>query len=162
MANPRLVRSLERKSLNRRGFAVLNLRDLVQSDDVRPDADLGIQAAELDDAASIPGLFHKVDEPPETRAAEILGVRQVAQELLPPLLSRHGRQLGSQFLALGGEPKLLAEDLDDGHVVDHFGLDVLEIDTGHGTDSKGREEPEAIHSILSRPTDQGVRNLTSR
>src|SRR5262249_15972888 len=112
-------------------FGFVELGDFVQTDDVRADANLRIQSAELDRAAIITGTVDQVAEDVEWCNEQIRGSRQIDQELLRPVLAGYQVELTGEFLALGRKSEFLAQDLDDGDVADHVRLDMLKVSGGH-------------------------------
>ena len=77
----------------------VDLGELVEADDVGADADLRVEAAELHRRGLVPGLLHEIEEDGETRAAEVLDVFHVDEQLPGPVLTRH-EEAPPEFLRL--------------------------------------------------------------
>ena len=81
---------------------VMDLHDLVEPDDIRPDAHVRIDAAELDRPLPGLGLFHHLEESRVSHAAQVAGPAQVHQERLSRTLADDRDQLGAEPRARSG------------------------------------------------------------
>ena len=115
-------------------FGSIKRGDLVQPDDVKADADLRVQIAELEVRSLVLRLLDQFQENGESGATEVLDVFHIDQKLLRPVLTGDERQFGSELLCLKRKPQFLGQDFHERNLADHAGGDVLKIDGGHGGD----------------------------
>ena len=158
---PDLLTLRPARSPHRRGLVVVDLDELRQADDLRPEPHAGLHPEQLDLPALRPGPAQELEQRREARAADVGDPAEVDEQPPGSFLGGHQGQLGAELPGQHRALQIPRADLDHRDVLDHAQPEVLEIGARYRSLLSGFSPPASGTRCPPR-RQRAARGLRSR